>query len=273
MARGWGFLAVLGVAGSAQAGSLAPAARARAVVDAQLAAITDPIAFRALLAPDTLIIGNGSVAVAEHANAAAIVALLGASPSQLPVLETEVTRLDAGGTVDAVWLTADITFLHAVRFGRTVTRDLSSARLTELVVADGAGWKVAALAFDSTAGTTAPGDALPAASTGPLTALLGSPYKLDAAVRDDPTTLATLRGDRVVGAAEVHRLLAPWRYRDAKTSAAFELRAKSWGFVIADVAIAGDSHLSRDPELHTRILLCAIADADRWRIVALHATP
>jgi hypothetical protein len=277
MARWWIGLATLALSSVTHAGGPTPAEIGRSLVDVQLAAINDPAALVASLPPDAIIVGNGSVTLANATNATnatAIVTTLSASPRSLsPVLQAKITRLDAGGTSDVVWLSADVILVHRMRGGRgSLPADVTSARLLELAVTTGTTWKVVALSFTSTSNATVPGEALAAAGTGPLTALLGSPYKLDGALRDDATTIVHGAHDELaIGHDDARRILAPWRYRDAKVTTALEVRTKAWGVAIGDVVIAGDPHLHADPPAHVRMLVFAIPDGARWKVVGVSA--
>lgn len=248
--------------------------RARAILDAQLAAIGDPSAFLATLTSDAVIVGNGSFTLARGNNASAIIATLTAG-SDAAALQVQATRIDAGAVDDVLWLSADIVMTHGWRRTRRggFTRVQTTARLLEVVVADGETWKVVALSFASTSGTTAPGDALAPAGSGALTALLASRDKLDGALRDDPTTIVQGWHDELgVGREAARRVFAAWRYREPKVNGAVEVRSKAWGFVAGDISIAGDPHASFAAPIRVPVLLFAVAERGRWKVVAVHAT-
>jgi hypothetical protein len=217
---------------------------ARAGLEAQLAALGDPRAFVATLAPDTLIIGNGSFALAGAPSALPIVGAFLPSRALGPVGVAKVTRLTADATDRAIWLDADVALgtMQVRRYG-SVMVPVATAHVVELVVADGASWKVAALAYSSPLCLRAPGDTLGAPGNGALTKLLASPWLF----HED------------------------WRYRDARVERAIEVRGDGWGFAAGDVAIGGDPHAWWEKGLLVHALVVAIPDRDgKWQVVAVH---
>lgn len=279
MVRWWIGIAVAMATGSAFAAGPSPSQRGRAVVALQLAAPDDPAAFMATLAPDALILGNGSFSLASGTNAPEIVRTLSAARSRLPVIHTDVMRLDAGGNANVVWFTADVEIVRGVRpqpdtllprkSGRAA-RHVTTARLTELVVADAGTWSVVALAFQSTPGASAPTDALAAPGTGPLTTVIASLRDLDRALSDDTTTTAVgICGELGVGPAAAHRVHAPLRDREIKPASAIEIRTKTWGLAAGNLAIARTS--SRAAPIEVKLLVFAIPDRHDWNVVVASA--
>jgi len=279
MARWWIGIAVAAATGTAFAAGPSPSQRGRAVVARQLAALDDPAAFVATLAPDALILGNGSFSLASGTNAPEIVRTLSATRSRLPVIHTDVKRLDAGGNADVVWFTADVEIVRGERAepgallprksGRA-GRDVTTARLTELVAADAGTWSVVALAFQSTPGASAPTDALAAPGTGRLTAAIASLRDLDRALSDEATTTVVgICGELGIGPAAAHRVLAPWRERETKLTSAIEIRTKTWGLAAGELAIAGAS--SRAAPIDVKLLVFAIPDRRDWNVVVVSA--
>jgi hypothetical protein len=178
---------------------------AHALIDAQLAAVNDPTAFARLLAPNAVILGNGSFAVAGDSAAQDVLATLGGSPSGLPARWHTVHHFEANGSDRAVWVSADITLYQRGRLGK-LSPLWTNVHLIELVVARGAHWQVVALGFASTSGATAQGDVMGAPGSGPLTPLV----------------------------------LESWRDRDPRLVGAVEASDAGWGFVAAELTV--DEH-------------------------------
>jgi hypothetical protein len=229
--------AVLGTAATSHADT--PEDRARNVLTMQLTAIADPHALVATLSPDAVIFGNGSVALAHGPDAEAIAATLA---GDAPVVWTSILRLDAAGTVDAVWWTADVRLMRRAPQGRR-SGWITNERIVELLVADGPSWRVAVFAFASSSQQRAPSATLAAAGDGPLTKALAQPGMYD----DD------------------------WKYRRARVERAIETHGGGWGFALADVAIDQDEHAWWKHAQRLRALAIAVPDRDaKWRVVALH---
>lgn len=229
---------------------------ARAIVESQLAAAGSPQAFLATMSPDAVILGNGSFAVARDSNAAAIAGTL----IRAPLLESILVRIDADGSDGALWLTADVAFMDANGCGET------DARFVELAVADHGKWRVVAMSFTSTSDLTAAGDELGGPHTGPLLDYVASPHKVDEALRDGSTTMAVVGdvhqlGDIGVGRDRARRVLAPLRDRDVKVASAVEVRGKTWGFAAGDIMLGATE---------ARVLLVAVQEDRRWKVVAMH---
>jgi len=171
--------------------------RARAVLDDQLAAVNDPSALAARLAPDTLVFGNGSFALAGGPNGGAVLATLAAS-DVLPAIMWQVDGIAAGGDDDATWLVADVTFVHRARLGRSLPR-VTRARIVELIAAG----RVTAFGFATSTNRSAPGDALANPGSGRLLSFA----------------------------------LEGWRDHDVRVVGFLEVRAAAWGFVAADLIV------------------------------------
>jgi hypothetical protein len=244
---------------------------ARALLTAQLAAIRDPAAFLSMLPPDAVLLGNGSFTLAGGPNATSIVAAL----APAPVIQTVLTRLNAGASGDAMWLSADAVIVH--RSSRCVrcARDRTAVRFVELAIADQETWRVVALSFAATSGVVAPGDALDAARAGPLTRLLAAPSELSAALFDDANTTVVVGapghiGDIGIGRDDGRRVLAAWLAHEMKVSGGVEVEAAGWGFVAARV-VANDPRAGRDARTAIDVLLIGVRSAKRWSVVAVHA--
>lgn len=109
----WCCLVALAVPATSHAEE-SPAERARAVLEKQLAWVGDSKAFLGTLEPDALILGNGSFTLASGANAAAIIATLGASArTKEPVRGARLTRIDAGGIENVAWISADVAIVRS----------------------------------------------------------------------------------------------------------------------------------------------------------------
>jgi hypothetical protein len=253
-----------------------PSERARVVLDAQLSALNDPSAFLATLSPDALVFGNGSFTLARGQHAAAIIATLSASPwSQLAVTQTTTLRLSAGGSADVVWLSAEIAMLRSpsptlgpLPQDSEPLEDRTTARIVEIVVATKGTWQVVALAFASTSGVSAPGDLLGAPAAGPLTALLASPRQLDRASWADGASIV-FGAHSGFGSAAASRVLAPLAKRGVKLSKAIEVNGNGWGVVAGDLEIGADPHAWWRSATTARVMLFAIRERTRWKLVAL----
>ena len=223
-----------------------PRDQARAFLDGQLVGLTDPDAFLAQLAPDTVLVGNGALALAGSSNAHAIAAELG---SGWPTFATQIDRLDARAASDALWLSAEIVAVRSLR-----PRTASLIRITELVVHG----KVAVVDFTTDPRGTATGDALGASKDGPLVKLLASPSRLDDALRDDAA--ATFDGTFAAGADEVRHAFADWHARTIKVTGAIEVHGKAgWSYALGSLAI---------DDARAMVLVVAIDG----KVAALHVT-
>jgi hypothetical protein len=236
-----------------------PASIARTLVSNQLAALRSPQAFIATLAPNAMILGNGSFAIASSSNATAVVSTL----LRGPVTQTVLNRVDAGGSGSAVWLSAELIFIDASGCGGT------DARLVELAVADRDRWSVVAVSFTSNSGLTAPTDVLARPRPGPLTTYLASFTALTDALRDDSSTAVAVGGKNRpdifgLGRDAARRALEPLHAQDVSVTNAIEVHGAGWGFAFGSLAIAGDSARS------AQVLLVAIPDGQTWRVVAVH---
>ena len=206
------------------------AADPRALLDAQLAVIDDPAALAKTLAPDAVILGNGSFTLARGDHAPAILATLAASRSHLPALQTSVTRFASGASQKVEWLDAEIAMAHSVVVPRRRVIDVTRARIVELAVQTGGAWRVVAIAFASSSGLGAASDALGPADTGPLVKIL-----------------ATRLGAKVTAAVEVH--------------------GEGWGIVAGDVTTIPRAWW--EPARDDRVLLLALGDRAGWNVVAI----
>lgn len=272
------------------------AERARSFLDAQLSMVNAPGKFLATLEPDALILGNGSFGLARGANASAIIATLGASPrSRSPVQQSIVTRLDAGGTADVFWLSADVVMAHSKDAPHSLqvdandesadrvigadsttrnphmlrVRDITSARIVELVVATATTWRVVALTFVSTSGVSAPGDVIGGSGSGPLIALISSPHDLYAATWDDAATIAFGARPPGIGPRAAHDALAPFQFRTAKLTDALEVHGGHWGIAVGDLVIEADPAASWDSKTRVRLMLFAVVQNGHWKLVGV----
>jgi hypothetical protein len=247
-----------------------PTERARQLLDAQLAALSDPSAFLATLSPDAFVFGNGSFTLARGRHAASVIATLAASPrSPFAVSQTTTLSLSAGGTADVVWWTADVAMQHGGApsvLGEPV-EDWTTARIVELAVATKGRWHVVALAFASTSGASAPGDVLGAPGAGALTALLASPRDLVRGSWDDGASIV-FGADAGVGPAAARKILGPIARRAVKLTGAVEVNGNGWGFSAGELEIAADPQ-ARLPAATARVLLFAIRERTRWKLVAI----
>ena len=236
-----------------------PASIARALVVNQLAAAHSPQAFIATLAPNAVILGNGSFAVANSSNAPEVVSTM---LRRRLITQTFVNQVDAGGSGNALWFSADVIFIDDNGCGGT------DARLVELAVADHDRWNIVAVSFTSSSGLTAPGDILDRPHAGPLTKDLASFTTIEDELRDDSSTMVAVHGkDRRdvfgLGRDDARRALEPLRAQDVSVTNAIEVHGPHWGFAFGSLAIAGES---------AQVLLVAIPDGQTWSAVAVQVT-
>jgi hypothetical protein len=230
-------VAVLLAASTSRAAT--PAERAATVLSAQLSVVTDPRALVATLAPDAVILGNGSVALARGPEAEAIAATL---VGDVPVMSASIARLDASGTNDAVWLTADVTLLRSGPRGRRGAW-ATSERIVELIAHRGASWQVVAFAFASSTRKQAASAVLPVPGGGPLASWLASP----GVYRDE------------------------WKDRTARVAGALEVHGDGWGFALGDVTIDRDAHAWwKDAHRVCALVIGVPKRGANWQVVALH---
>lgn len=242
-------LAALVVSSTAHAD---PASIARAIVVDQLGALHAPQAFIATLAPNAVILGNGSFALASSSNAPAVVATM----MRPPLTQTFVNSVDAGEADGALWFSANVIFADASGCGGT------DARLVELAVVDHDRWSVVAVSFASTSELTAPGDVLDRPHPGPLTSYLGSFTALEDALRDDRSAMVAV-GDTAfgLGRGEARHALEPLHADGGTITQAIEVHRPRWGFAFGSLAIPGDRS--------AQVMLVAIPEGRFWTPVAV----
>lgn len=238
-----------------------PASIARVLVTNQLAAVHSPQAFIATLAPNAVILGNGSFAIANSSNAPAVVSTM----LRGRLAQSFLNQVDAGGSGNALWLSADVIFVDENGCGGT------DARLVELAVADRDRWSIVAVSFTSSSGLTAPGDILDHPHRGPLTKYLASFTTIQEALRDDRSTMAAVGGrDRRdvfgLGRDDARRALESVRAQDVSVTNAIEVHGAHWAFAFGALAITGE------PVRSAQVLLVAIPDGQAWSVVAVHVT-
>lgn len=264
------------VAGRAEAAP-SPAERARAVVTAQLAALTDSdeAGLGATFAPDAVVLWpRAEPTVAKSGLDALDEDLVGGSP-HLDITKGTIKKLSVGGTADAIVIVAELALTYdgaEPGFGRV--KGTSVIHAVELLVDTGGGaWKVVAASFEPVETTDwgssdEPGGIPGASSAGPLTPMLAAPTTLAAAL--DPgaatTVFGTGKGERAIGPAKAKKLLAGWRKLElAIIGAPREVRTATYGFAQATVRY---KRKKGDP-IYFRALLVAVPAADgAWRVVA-----
>ena len=250
---------VLALVATAGAEPVTPTERAQAVLAAQLQVIADPSALVATLAPDALVLGNGSFAVGHTSQTAAVVADLGRAASGLGPLSAKIDSLEAAGSDDAVWLSAHIAMTHSGWRGRA-RPEVTTARMMELVVRDGGSWRVVALAFETDVTGKAPTLTLDQPGRGPLTRMLGELDELESELVDSR--------ELAVGVEDARRALAPWHHRSTELVGAVEVRGTTWAWA------AGEVEASSDYRARLRVVMFATratTASQRWQVVAADA--
>ncbi len=239
---------------------------ALAVLEQQVIAVRTPRGLLAALSPDTVVLGNGSFALASDRNAPAVAQTI----SRLPIIQTFITRFSAGSRGDVLWIDADVTFADGGGCGA------STARIVELGALERGRWHPLAVAFTSTSGLAAAGDELAPAAQEPLTTYLGSQSALDDALRDDPSTAVIVApgqgtGELAHGRDAGRHVLAPFHDRRIAINSAIEVHGRGWGFASGVLTMGAGPHGDGAP-LVARAVVFAILDHQRWSVVAVQMT-
>lgn len=254
-----------------------PAQHARAILDAQVAALTDHTKPRLELTfdPKSVMLGMGGGVEFENLSVDLNQIFAGGSPHSV-IKKAKVASFAGGGTDSAVWFTAEIaiTIRNHEPESRPVTES-HTIRLTELVVADGATWKVVASVLDEPRSPTASdrqrSSVEGSTTAGPLAALPASMPALKAALANDPgvVVIGTDKGERAVGAKAARKLLDRWsKLKLEMDTKVREVRTKTWGFVQSNIDMAKGKERYR-----MAVLLIALPNDDgTWRVGAAHYT-
>jgi len=216
-------------------------ARARAVLKAQLAALTNEEAFIATFASQASVLTPlGSYEVhAPNVNVAAAIAFLN------PHAEVKSATFDhftSGANAQVAWFAAELQLTIASHEpGSPASMTKHTVRAIELL--DGAAdWKVAVAAFTNVAqlytfGTSSITDPT---DVGPLSNLLLSPDALAGALAEGAVVFGTDPGERGIGTAEAKALLGKWKKLaitlDPKSKVR-EVRTATYGYAMTNVRI------------------------------------
>jgi hypothetical protein len=156
------------------------------------------------------------------------------------VTDVKVEKLVVGGNDDAAWSFADLKITKRNQEpGEKPTTATTSVHTTELLTA-ATGWKIVGAAFSESRAAGRLGGVFPmleTTSAGPLTALIASPAKIEAALSADPNVVVVANESEVaVGASDAKKLLSTWEKRSLSVNgSAREVRNAKWGIVQANV--------------------------------------
>ena len=251
-----------------------PTARAKAIVDAQVAALTkgDETAMVATFDPEAVLLGFFSGHRVGH-RSGFVQLLVGGSP-HMALKKLRVVSVVAGGASGVVWWTTE---LEVTAFGHEPEstgpgRVTLIARMTE-VASEASGWKVVAAVLDHPGKAEYREQAQSAldntTKSGPLASLLASPAELARQfARDGSFVLGTEASERALGYTPAQKLLDSWAKLHFKIEGDVrEVHGKDWGFAQANVTWdQGDKHY------RMRGLVVAYDGAEANRVVAVHYT-
>jgi len=262
-------VALLSWAAVARADTLKPAQRAKAIVDAQVAAMVkgDMVAEGATFESNAILLLPFRAAAVKDVDFE--FELLGSPHSSLTKLR--VVSTIAGGTSTAVWWTAELdATIYNHEPEETPRTNRVRWRLTELATA-GSGWKVVAAAIDSPVPEPSerkPGQIPEPTDPGPLAPLLADPTEIAKHFAADPGVfvIGTAANERGLGPKGAKKLLASW----AKLKLRIEgkphaVATKEIAFALANVSWIKGKHT-----YPMRALVIAVADGKDWRVVAVH---
>jgi len=238
-----------------------PSARAKMILDAQIAAlkspVTDDATLRATFDPAAVLLVPDPRAVKEPLSGFTD-AILRRAPHQT-VLDVRYDNLVASGNQNATWFTCT---LFIQRDGERV-----EVRVTELATAE-SGWKVAVAAFtepdEPNVGKNPPAEIPHATTRGALTELSLIPAKVPPLL--EPATVVTGFMERYPSAQAATPFLEALPAMTTETKPR-EVHGNGWGFTLAQLSY-GDG---RKYPARVSVLVVAIPDGNNsWRIVALH---
>lgn len=256
--------------GSAAATSSEPAeARAKALLDRQIAAIKDrkDAELIATFTPDAVIL-NPTAEPAAH------------QPSQLTdtiprlaghrtLKDIKVTKLVAGGNPNVAWFSAEL----EIEFTDEGGKRTQPLRVLELI--DGSGKAITASFGDIKAlsGGVGGSDLEGMTQPGPLSKLLTSVDEAAAALANDPSVSVqgTDKGEYAIGPDAAKKQLAKWSKLKLSLdkNQAREVRTATYGYALANVNMpdpaGGDFNMTG--------LVIAIPNGDKWSVVGVHYLP
>jgi len=256
--------------GTPTAGSAKPPAadssRAKAILDAQIAAIKsgDEAALTGTFSSDAIVlVPDPRSAQAKTTGLREAIARL--APGEA-LKSFTVTKVVANANASAVWWSAECSV--------TSTKATTTIRLTELATAD-ASWKVVAGAFAEVRPAEAAADASPiedksTTAAGPLTPLSGDAAQLDSHVASSAVVFGTDKGEAAFDAAAAHKLLKGWtKLKLSVPGKSRELHGKEWGFAITNV----DWQQPKEKvPARMSALVIGTPTGDGWQVVAAQYT-
>jgi hypothetical protein len=262
-------IASLLVATAAHAGN--PDDNARKVLDAQLSLLrhaTDAQQ-RAMYDKDTVLLSDhGAATVGDTPeDYVKLVQIFGS----VQVDDARIDTIAAGGGDGVVWFDASVTLaMSGAAEGVGEFKNTGKARVSQLAVSAGSGWKVVASIFDwggpPNHGAPQPiGGATPA---GQLAPLLASPKALADALATDPHVfvVGTEKSERAIGPAAAKKLLASWSQLKLSVEGPVrEVETKTYGFAQAHV-----KWTKGKDTYWMHALIIAVPAASGWRVVGVH---
>jgi hypothetical protein len=270
-------LVMLVHARGALADAIKPEARAKELVDAQVARFQQGAAgkkpFLAMFRSDGVIVGDGNVSAIDAFHDDTIDRLFRNLQKRDKLTATMIA---AGGTADAVWLGFELTLQD------TVTKKF---RISELLVRDAGGWKIAVAHIgtpqpdrwedeeDSRDDGPIPWGEFPSddGQPGPLAPLAASPAKLHKALAKHGATIVvgTTAKDLAVGEVAAAKLVGGWSKLPLVQSETFEQRGTSWGYAIVQLKLTRAKPGPRGPQaMKMRASVFAIPTSGGWQVVA-----
>ena len=267
------------VAAPAEAGvsppAAPPAAKLRAVLDKQVAALPDKSAdLLATFGKDAVALTPEIVTVTpDYTDMGHDIAVMNPHST---FVSAKVTSFHAGGTDKAAWLAAELEIVtKSGEPGEKPSQDTRTIRTIELL--DGAqDWKVVAASFAEVKPMERR-DSAPkvegATDGGPLAKLVVAPADLAAAFASDPNVavFGTDPDEHAFG-GDAKTLLGTWSKLAlaVEPGAVREVRTAGYGYVAADINLtSGTGH----PYRLTALLLAVPGANGAWTPVALHFAP
>jgi len=264
-------IAIVLVATPVHAGN--PDDTARKVLDAQLSLLrraTDAQR-RALYDKDTVLLSDhGARTVGDTPeDYVRLVETFGS----VQVDDARIDTITAGGGDGVAWFDAGVTLaMSGAAEGVGEFKNTSKARVSQLAVSAGSGWKVVASIFDW-GGVNSPTKDAPqpiggATTAGPLAPLLASPAALADALSTDPHVfvVGTEKSERAIGPAAAKKLLASWsKLKLSVEGPVREVETKTYGFAQAHV-----KWTQGKDTYWMHALIIAVPAGSGWRVVGVH---
>ncbi len=253
---------------------LTPEARAKATLQAQLAALPSKNdALVATFAKDAVVLlpDRGAEAHSSDTNLAELISFI---HPHAKMRRASMDKLVAGGNASMAWFAAELTIvIDSAEPGERASTETYTVRAIEVLDA-AADWKVTAAAFLRVGDLrmrTDPFGAVPSPNAaGPLAKLLASPTELANTLGSDPlVVLGTDRGERAVGKTAAKALLAKWAklpFAIEEADKVREVHTASYGYAMADVNYTKQGQ--RAPYRMNAFVLAVPGANGTWSVVA-----